>query len=40
MTLRNAPLWDRTADDIDLIWVRRETKYFSKWGWTGNQRIY
>jgi hypothetical protein len=21
-----------------LIWVKREAKYFCKWGWTGNLR--
>jgi hypothetical protein len=33
--VRNAPLWDRTVIDIEVIWVRRETKYFCKRGWTG-----
>src|SRR5258708_2590648 len=28
------PLGDETAGDIGLIWVWRERKYFSKWGWT------
>src|SRR5882757_8843026 len=35
MTLRNAPLWDRTVSDILLIWGKREVEYFCKWGWTG-----
>jgi len=35
MTLRNAPLWDRTVSDILLIWGKREAEYFCKWGWTG-----
>src|SRR6202158_1963570 len=35
----SAPLWDGTAGDIDLIWVRREGKYFCKWGWTVNSLI-
>src|SRR5882757_10051324 len=35
MTLRNAPLWDRTVSDILLIWVCGEAKYFCKRGWTG-----
>jgi hypothetical protein len=35
MTLRNAPLWNRTARLSELIWVRNEEKYFCKWGWTG-----
>jgi hypothetical protein len=33
--VRNAPLWDGTARISELIWVRREQKYFCKWGWTG-----
>jgi hypothetical protein len=28
-------VWGGTADDIDLIWVSGEGKYFLKWGWTG-----
>jgi hypothetical protein len=24
--------------DIDLIWGKREGKYFFKWGWTGELR--
>src|SRR3977135_991975 len=33
---RDTPLvGDETARDIEVIWVRRETKYFCKWGWTG-----
>jgi len=39
MTLRNAPLWDRTAIDMDLIWVGREGKYFCWRGWTGMSLI-
>jgi DNA mismatch repair protein MutH len=35
MTLRNAPLWDRTAGDVLLIWVSDEAKYFCKRDWTG-----
>jgi hypothetical protein len=35
MTMANAPLWDGTAGDIEVIWVREEQKYFCKWGWTG-----
>src|SRR5258708_32942495 len=35
MTLRNAPLWDRTVSDILLIWGKREAEYFCKRGWTG-----
>src|SRR5882757_7586165 len=35
MTLRNAPLWDRTVSDILLIWGKREAEYFCKGGWTG-----
>ncbi len=33
---RDTPLmWDRTVRDLEVIWVRREGKYFCKWGWTG-----
>jgi hypothetical protein len=32
--VRNAPLWDGTANDIDLIWVSGEAEYFCKRGWT------
>src|SRR6266404_722967 len=28
--VRNAPLWDRTVIDIEVIWVRRKLKYFCK----------
>src|SRR5882757_4123625 len=35
MTLRNAPLWDRTVSDILLIWGKREVEYFCNRGWTG-----
>src|ERR1700682_3998948 len=35
----SAPLWDGTAGDIEVIWVRREGKYFCKWGWTVNSLI-
>jgi hypothetical protein len=28
-------MWDETAEDIEVIWVRGEQKYFCKWGWTG-----
>ena len=34
MTMANAPLGDRTARLIDLIWAKRELKYFCKGGWT------
>jgi hypothetical protein len=30
-------LWGGTSMDIEVIWVRREPKYFCKWGWTVNQ---
>jgi hypothetical protein len=34
---RDTPLmWDETPRIMDLIWVRREGKYFCKWGWTGH----
>jgi len=32
MTMANAPLGDGTADDIDLIWVKREGGYFCRGG--------
>jgi hypothetical protein len=35
MTLRNAPLWNRTARMSELIWVKREEEYFCGRGWTG-----
>jgi hypothetical protein len=35
MTMANAPLWDGTAGDIEVIWVKREAEYFCKRGWTG-----
>jgi hypothetical protein len=32
---RETPLvWGGTADDMQLIWVRRERKYFLTWDWT------
>jgi hypothetical protein len=34
--VRNTPLWDRTMRISELIWVRREGKYFCKRGWTGH----
>ncbi len=34
--VRNAPLWDRTVIDIEVIWVRRKQKYFCKRGWTSH----
>src|SRR6266516_3612287 len=38
VTMANAPLWDRTRRISEVIWVRREEKYFCKRGWTGFQR--
>jgi hypothetical protein len=38
MTLRNAPLWDGMAIDIDLIWVSGEEEYFFGEGWTRHNR--
>src|ERR1700687_1404035 len=35
VTIASAPLRDGTARISELIWVRREQKYFCKWGWTG-----
>jgi hypothetical protein len=36
--MANAPLWDRTAGVVKVIWVSREWKYFCKWDWTRDQR--
>jgi hypothetical protein len=37
---RDTPLMrDETARDIDLIWVRREWKYFCKQDWTASTRL-
>ena len=34
---RDTPLmWDETAQDIEVIWVRRKQEYFCKWDWTRN----
>ncbi len=35
VTLRNAPLWDRTARVVDLICPTPKAKYFCKQDWTG-----
>ena len=33
---RETPLmWDETAEHMQVIWVRRESEYFCKQGWTG-----
>src|SRR5258705_9874654 len=32
-------LWDGTARVVDVIWVRREWKYFWKWDRTGSIRL-
>ena len=32
---RDTPLeWDETVVNIKVIWVKRETEYFCKGGWT------
>jgi hypothetical protein len=36
---RDTPLGDETAGDIEVIWVRRERKYFCKRGWTAEQPV-
>ena len=37
---RETPLCgNRTARLLNLIWVRREQKYFCKWDWTGQIRL-
>src|ERR1700731_3141855 len=34
---RDTPLmWDETAQDIEVIWVRWKQEYFCKWAWTRN----
>src|SRR6202023_3020723 len=37
VTMANAPLWDRTARNIEVIWVSGKQKYFCKRDWTGQQ---
>jgi hypothetical protein len=32
-------MWDETAGDIEVIWVRREREYFSSEDWTGQIRL-
>src|ERR1700687_1291423 len=39
VTIAIRPSGGGTARDIDLIWVRREQKYFWKWDWTGGIRL-
>jgi ArsR family transcriptional regulator, arsenate/arsenite/antimonite-responsive transcriptional repressor len=39
MTMANAPLGDGTAEDVVLIWVKREGEYFCEWDWTGQIRL-
>ena len=34
VTIACRPLWDGTAADIEVIWVRREQEYFCERGWT------
>jgi hypothetical protein len=34
MTMANAPLWDGTAGDIEVIWVSGEAENFCKGDWT------
>jgi hypothetical protein len=38
VTLRNAPLWDRTAEILEVICPTREAKYFCKRDWTRDNR--
>jgi hypothetical protein len=35
VTIASRPSGGETAGDIEVIWVRREQKYFSNQGWTG-----
>jgi hypothetical protein len=32
-------MWDRTAQIVKVIWVRRERKYFFEWDWTGGIKL-
>jgi hypothetical protein len=37
---RDTPLdWGETAGVLELIWGKREGKYFWKWGWTAQIRL-
>jgi hypothetical protein len=37
---RDTPLvGDETAKDMQVIWVKKEWKYFYDWGWTGKTLI-
>ena len=35
VTIASAPLWDETAREREVIWVKWKWKYFCKRGWTG-----
>ena len=35
MTIASAPLTEQDKRFLKLIWVNRETEYFSQEGWTG-----
>jgi hypothetical protein len=39
MTMANAPLWDGTAGDIEVIWVGGEAENFCNEDWTGQIRL-
>jgi hypothetical protein len=39
VTMANAPLSERDGDHKQVIWVKRETKYFCEQGWTGQIRL-
>jgi len=36
--MANAPLSGRDGESLELIWVRREEKYFLEWGWTAGSK--
>jgi len=37
---RDAPLtWDETTEDMEVIWVKMESEYFFREGWTGQIRL-
>jgi hypothetical protein len=40
VTIASRPfVWDGTAKDMQVIWVRRERKYFLKEDWTGRHSL-
>jgi hypothetical protein len=40
VTIAKRPfVWAGTAEDVEVIWVRREWEYFCNGGWTGGIRL-